>query len=109
MPDDTYPAPCVVGPAPSLDEVRDGLVNKLEWNVKVLGRLSPEGIAHDNMARAFRACRALAHYEDEDALEIKLSDLLGDMLHLCDAAGVEFSESLRRGQLHYEAELRGEI
>lgn len=68
----------------------------------------------DNNLRAKFAAKAVYHYarrtgtlDEEPALSI--SDMLGDLRHLCDALDLDFDELVERGAFHYSAEIRGEF
>jgi len=64
----------------------------------------------DNNIRAMWAAAALKEYvanTGEDEFEATISDLLGDLMHLCDALDVDFDEALRRGRNAYEPESEG--
>lgn len=71
-----------------------------------------EACADDNATRAEFASIGVKAYakrvgtlDEEPALTI--SDLLGDLMHLCDALGEEFDALVDRGRGHYEPELEG--
>ncbi len=63
-----------------------------------------------NADRAVWARRALATLQqdtgltDADGLDTALTDLLCDLMHFCDQAGLEFEQNLIRAQMHYSAE-----
>lgn len=79
---------------------------------------APADVTHDNGRRAGFAITGLVAYarrtgllsrgNDEDP-ETAFGDLLADLRHLADALGVDYDEIDEHGQVHYEAELRGEI
>lgn len=43
----------------------------------------------------------------DEEIETALGDLLGDLMHLCDAADIDFDNVLNHGAMHYESEIRG--
>ncbi|AZS08278.1 hypothetical protein PBI_IRONMAN_77 [Mycobacterium phage IronMan] len=45
--------------------------------------------------------------EDEE-VDIAIEDLLGDLMHLADAAGVDFDEALNKAEYNYDLEVNGE-
>jgi hypothetical protein len=54
---------------------------------------------------------ALKTYQKEtgsDAEDI-VSDLLADLMHLCDKRKIDFEAELERARYHYEAEKHGEF
>lgn len=63
----------------------------------------------DNMRRAAFAMAAIERYAEvckgDDIIEQVVSDLLSDLRHLCDAAGIDFD--VASTSYHYEAEIRG--
>jgi len=71
----------------------------------------PEKQNHD---RAVWAGIALGHFQDEIGTDDddSLSDLLCDLMHLCDrrskAAGFDFDRELDRARMHYQAETEGD-
>jgi hypothetical protein len=71
----------------------------------------PETQNHD---RAAWAGIALGHFQDTTGTddEDSLSDLLCDLMHLCDrrakAAGFDFDRELDRARRHYQAETEGD-
>lgn len=75
---------------------------------------SPEEIAHDNNRRATFALEGVVSYasitrcESEEVPTI-ITDMLCDLHHLCDFLGVEFEALLRTADVHYQAEIRGEL
>lgn len=73
---------------------------------------SPEAQVQDNTRRAGFTVPALRAFSDTvrlhgEDVDTVISDLLGDLLHLCDALGHDFDALLERGCSHYEAEVEG--
>jgi hypothetical protein len=73
---------------------------------------SPEENVHDNTRRAGFVISALRAYSQKTGMsgedfETTISDMLGDMRHLCDALDVDFDAASERGGGHYEAEVTG--
>ncbi len=70
---------------------------------------------HDNTVRAGFALLAVEAFAervggiDSEPIEQQISDLLGDMMHLCDALGLSLDELAGRGAYHYDPETRGEF
>lgn len=48
---------------------------------------------------------ALKQY-DEDLSSV--ADMLADLLHFCDAQGVDFDRALDTGRMHHDAEKKGD-
>lgn len=68
----------------------------------------------DNRTRAGNAAIAVAAYTDAlyhggEEPQTVFSDLLGDLRHLADALGFDWDDLDRRGDFHYQAEIRGEL
>lgn len=65
-----------------------------------------------NAQRSERAYRLLLIYEQQhdegEDHETAVSDLLADLMHLCDDYGIEWEEVTRRAAMHHEAESRGD-
>lgn len=64
----------------------------------------------DNTARASFAAQALVTFVErvgENEMGTNVSDLLGDLMHLCDALDIDFDEAVEKGRWHYEAEIEG--
>ena len=77
------------------------------------GRIRPEDDGRDqNVRRAAWAREAVAAFQNEtgqddsDGLDTLLTDLLCDLLHLCDQEGLEFQSILLLAKTHYDAEAR---
>lgn len=75
-----------------------------------------EACRADNTARAAFAAEALVAFArrtqstlDNEQMSTVVSDLLGDLMHLCDAALVDFNEAMAYAQVHYRAERKGEF
>lgn len=87
----------------TMDDVR-------AWRDRHIGDTDPQA---DNNARASFAALALVTYTDKvgDSGELgtQISDLLGDLMHLCDSLGVEFDSAVDTARMHYTAEIRGEL
>lgn len=73
-------------------------------------------VAHDNLRRAGFAANAVLAYVAQtfpggcgEDFETVIGDLLGDLMHLCDAVGVSFDALVEQGHSHYQPELRGEL
>src|SRR4051794_28918706 len=62
-------------------------------------------MARTNAERAEKAYRAILNYEDDSSPEECISDLLGDLRHLCDESGYDFAERDDVGRRNYETEL----
>jgi hypothetical protein len=68
------------------------------------------GTEATNTARAAWAKRALATLQretgltDADGLDVALTDLLTDLMHLCDQYGLEFDRNLLMAKVHYSEE-----
>lgn len=72
----------------------------------------PDEVAEHNLLRASRASEAMALYADrhEDELNragIVISDFLTDLMHLCDAIGVDFDTAAAAAARDYTCELEG--
>jgi hypothetical protein len=88
----------------------------LDWDGSgsFIGGGALESITHDNTRRAGFALHGVEAYADvtggiaSEGMMMMLTDLLGDMMHLADALGVDFFELVRRGGYRYEAETRGQ-
>ncbi|QGH78082.1 hypothetical protein SEA_LONEWOLF_81 [Mycobacterium phage LoneWolf] len=67
----------------------------------------------DNTYNVSWACAALSAYVKvigghDEGVETAISDLLGDLMHLADAAGVDFEEAVNKAEFNYGFELNGE-
>lgn len=67
----------------------------------------------DNLDRAQWARLALVTFaeatrQDGDEHEEVVSDLLCDLRHFCDLAELDWTDLLRRAEMHYEAEVEEE-
>lgn len=58
-----------------------------------------------NAERAEKAYRAVLNYEADSSTEECISDLLGDLRHLCDESGYDFAERDGVGYRNYTGEL----
>lgn len=65
-------------------------------------------MARTNAERAEKADRLVSNYETDSSLEECLSDLLGDIRHMCDKHGIDFAERDGVGHRNYQAELMEE-
>lgn len=102
---DTYPA------TPLTAECADDLAEP-EPHLHLLCTFEPETLPRDNQLRGLFAAVALKAYAARTGVggedfSVSLSDMLGDLRHLCDALGLDFDEQLRRGTWHYTEELHG--
>lgn len=61
-----------------------------------------------NADRAEKAYRCVLGYEDDSSIEECISDLLGDLRHLCDQSGYDYAERDGVGYRNYLAELEEE-
>lgn len=75
-----------------------------------------EDVAGDNTLRARWAAEAVGTFAARtmnggagEAAHMVISDLLADVMHLCDVIGADFASLVERGRTHYDAELRGEL
>lgn len=109
MSDTTYPASFsevinVTGDLPNVDPQAELACN---WG-------DAQDCADDNALRAeFAAVGVKAFAKRTGVLdeepETAISDLLGDLMHLCDALGLNFDGLVESGRQHYDLELRGEF
>ena len=88
-------------------------VQTLEDIANLPDNLSVDGLhaGLDNTARATFAARAVEAYACRvggDEVNVAVSDMLSDLMHFCDAVGLEFEDALRQADRHYGAEVRGE-
>lgn len=78
------------------------------WLRSAMRRSSPPKL-HRNMRHASHAWYAVRPYVGQvdcpEDMEVAIGDLLGDLLHLTDALGVNFYEALTRGEFHHRAEV----
>jgi hypothetical protein len=78
----------------------------------VIDRITGDDAQEDNTVRAQFAALAVKTFGDRVApgedIETLIGDLLANLMHLCDAAGISFYILLERGRMHYDAELRDE-
>lgn len=75
---------------------------------------TPEGVKADNNLRAAWALKGLTEYvertfgaPEEEDFDTLIPDLMSDLLHLCDAVGVDIDQALYKARDQYEDELRG--
>lgn len=67
-----------------------------------------------NDRRAIRAGMTVGYYatlagDQGEPTETIICDLLADLLHLCDATDVDFSDALHSATTHHYAEVRGQL
>ncbi|UJD20915.1 hypothetical protein SEA_ZIMMER_77 [Mycobacterium phage Zimmer] len=67
----------------------------------------------DNTYNCSWAAVALSAYTKvvgggDNDVATQLSDLLGDLMHLADAAGIDFDEAVNKAEFNYDAEVNGE-
>lgn len=68
---------------------------------------------HDNSRRASGGVVAIRAYAEQtysgwgEELDTIVGDMLGDLMHACDALGVDFGTALRRAEGDYSCELEG--
>lgn len=98
-----------------IEQGRD-LMDSLELDRSMRYTIDREDIEHDNLRRARHAWNALTTYTDDvyghpgsEPTRQAVSDLLGDLLHLCDALDVDFDTALDKGRSNYEPETHGEL
>lgn len=78
----------------------------------IAGTYEPQDNRDDNALRAEFAALAVKAYArrtgvlDEEP-ELAIKDLLGDLMHLCDALGLNFEGLVESGRYHYDCEVRG--
>ena len=53
---------------------------------------------------AARKAIATVFDAEEIGLESSISDLLGNLMHLCDAEGIDFEERVAMGHFHHDEE-----
>lgn len=76
--------------------------------------VTSQDIQRDNAIRAARGAHALmaygAYLDDatiDEGLQFSVSDLLGDLRHLCDAVGVDWDRAVERSGRDHFSEVRG--
>jgi hypothetical protein len=57
-----------------------------------------------NEERVARAREIVRAVDPQGAEETNLSDMLANLMHLCDAEGWDFDTQIKQGRSHYEAE-----
>ncbi|QFG12578.1 hypothetical protein PBI_TOAKA_79 [Mycobacterium phage Toaka] len=68
----------------------------------------PDSPTLKNNCNVIWAAKALQTYVNvigRDEISTALQDLLGDLMHLADAAGVDFDELVAKAEFHYDAEV----
>ncbi len=115
---DAVPIGYAPTPIEPISDIR-GLDEVLDWfdgDGDMRYVLAADDIAHDNGRRAGFGMTALlayarraGHLDDSYAEkpELALGELLGDLRHLADALGLDYTEIDEDGLGHYKAELRG--
>ena len=112
---DEYPASFTedeLGAKPYGGEVFEVITGRVPVGAFAYDPDDPESIVADNRRRAAKAAMVLRdyyeeHYRGEEA-ETVIGDFLADLLHLCDALGVDFDERCAAGARHYCCELTGQ-
>lgn len=62
--------------------------------------------ANNNRARwAAHSVHAYAKHMSSEDVEMAISDLIGDVIHLCDAAGLDFDDIVHTGYRNHDEEL----
>jgi hypothetical protein len=57
-----------------------------------------------NEERVARAREIVRAFNPQETEETNLSDMLANLMHLCDAEGWDFGAQIEQGRFHYEAE-----
>ncbi|WP_082993074.1 hypothetical protein [Mycobacterium sp. 1245111.1] len=105
-----YPAPWIAARS-----IRDLAGHFTHTTTKSLScGVTSQDIQRDNDIRAARGAQALMAYGaylndatvNED-LQSSVSDLLGDLRHLCDAVGVDWDRAVERSGRDHFSEVRG--
>ncbi|BBX09469.1 hypothetical protein [Mycolicibacterium aichiense] len=65
----------------------------------------PEMQNNCNVVWAAKALQTYVNVVGRDTIETSVSDLLGDLMHLCDAAGLDFDELVNKAEYDYGAEV----
>lgn len=119
MTDRTFPAMWESPPA-DIAGLRER--HELFLRVEGGGRISygdaPDEIRGDNNRRASRAAGAVVYAADHlvatepgaadgENVDTVIGDLLGDLMHLCDALSVDWDVLVARAERDHHAELRG--
>ncbi len=78
-----------------------------------IDRITGDDAQEDNTTRAQFAALAVRAFADRvcpggEEIETLVGDLLANLMHLCDAAGISFDGCLGTANMHYEAEITGE-
>lgn len=94
-------------PALSWCEDADDLIYELPCPID---HITGDDAVQDNTTRAQFAALALKSFSDRvsplgEELPTLIGDLLANLMHLCDAAGIDFKDRLRNGRMHYDAEI----
>ncbi|ABE67401.1 hypothetical protein PBI_CHE12_82 [Mycobacterium phage Che12] len=92
-------------PIKTLEDIERYAAESDRSNINVLDPTA----CNNNRARwSAAALHTYAKTVGSEDVEQAISDMLGDLLHLCDAAKLDFSELYDQGRWHYAAELGGE-
>jgi hypothetical protein len=70
--------------------------------------MSPTNAERSEWARTAVNAFAVETRTKDEPLDEQVSDLLADLMHLCDAEGLDFNELSERGQGNHEAEVQEE-
>jgi hypothetical protein len=65
----------------------------------------------DRAEWALEACEAFGESTGlsvKDELETVITDLIANLLHLCDRNGISGDEAIERAQMHYDCEIEAE-
>lgn len=82
----------------------EALVVRMQ-DIKALANAAPHSSLH--LQRVWRAAKALSAYAEiwgEHDLGDMFTDLLADLGHLADAAGVDFADAIEKGTFHLDVE-----
>jgi hypothetical protein len=102
------------------------LPERVDWNQAMLSkvdndyiRLGARPVDHDDLSpysdnyrralRAMDSVRAFWGEQGDEEIGTIMGDLLCDLHHLSRMCGIEFDELLRKGEMHYRDELKGEL
>lgn len=110
-PNAIYPAMCSVSGEDTLEALQNE-VSLMDGSGDFTDGGEPTEISMDNTRRASFAATAVLAYakrtrSDGNEIATTISDMIGDLHHLCDALGVDIDLAFNMGHQHYRAELRG--